>query len=116
VLEKRTELVAKRVTEFLKDTNQYAKSIIFCEDIDHAERMHQAMVNENADMVSKNGKYIMRITGDETLGRAELDNIIDPESLYPVIATTSKLLSKGGGCTNMQAHSVRPAHTVPFGI
>jgi len=95
VLEKRTELVAKRVTEFLKATDRYAKSIIFCVDIDHAERMRQAMVNENADMVSENDKYIMRITGDETLGKAELDNFIDPESRYPVIATTSKLLSTG---------------------
>lgn len=95
VLEKRTELVAKRVTEFLKDTDRYAKSIIFCVDIDHAERMRQAIVNENADMVSENDKYVMRITGDETLGKAELDNFIDPESRYPVIATTSKLLSTG---------------------
>jgi type I restriction enzyme R subunit len=95
VLEKRTELVAQKVTEFLKQTDRYAKTIIFCEDIDHAERMRQALVNENPDMVSENDKYIMRITGDEALGKAELDNFIDPESRYPVIATTSKLLSTG---------------------
>ena len=95
VLEKRTELVARKVTEFLKGTDRYAKSILFCENIDHAERMRQAMVNENADLVSKNDKYIMRITGDETLGKAELDNFIDPESRYPVVVTTSKLLSTG---------------------
>ena len=95
VLEKRTELVAEKVTEFLKHTDRYAKSIIFCEDIDHAERMRQALVNDNADMVSENDKYIMRITGDEALGKAELDNFIEPESRYPVIATTSKLLSTG---------------------
>jgi len=95
VLEKRTELVAKKFTEFLKKTDRYAKSIIFCEDIDHAERMRQALINENADMVSENDKYIMRITGDELLGKAELDNFIDPESRYPVVVTTSKLLSTG---------------------
>jgi len=95
VLEKRTELVAHKVTEFLNGTDRFSKSIIFCEDIDHAERMRSTLVNENADLVSQNEKYIMRITGDETLGKAELDNFIDPESRYPVIATTSKLLSTG---------------------
>ncbi|MFX0200627.1 MAG: EcoAI/FtnUII family type I restriction enzme subunit R [Candidatus Hodarchaeota archaeon] len=95
VLEKRTELVAKRVTEFLKDTDRYGKTIVFCEDIDHAERMRKALVNENSDLVAKNDKYIMRITGDEPLGKAELDNFIDPESRFPVIATTSKLLTTG---------------------
>ena len=95
VLEKRTELVAKRVTEFLKKTDRFAKTIIFCEDIDHAERMRQALVNENSDLVAVNDKYIMRITGDEPLGKAELDNFIDPESRYPVVVTTSKLLTTG---------------------
>ena len=95
VLEKRTELVAAKVTEFLKLSDRYDKSIIFCEDIDHAERMRKALVNGNADLVSQNDKYVMRMTGDETLGKAELDNFIDPESRYPVIATTSKLLSTG---------------------
>ena len=95
VLEKRTELVSKRVTEFLKDTDRYAKSIVFCDDIDHAERMRKNLVNENSDLVAQNDKYIMRITGDETLGKAELDNFIDPESRYPVVATTSKLLTTG---------------------
>ncbi|MCK4235686.1 MAG: DEAD/DEAH box helicase family protein [Candidatus Krumholzibacteria bacterium] len=95
VLEKRTELVAKKVTEFLQLTDRFDKSIVFCEDIDHAERMRRNLVNENADLVSQNDKYIMRITGDESLGKAELDNFIDPESRYPVIATTSKLLSTG---------------------
>jgi len=95
VLEKRTELVAAKVTEFLVNTDPYAKTIVFCEDIDHAERMRQALVNQNAQLVAHNAKYVMRITGDETLGKAELDNFIDPESRYPVIATTSKLLSTG---------------------
>ncbi|MCP4707016.1 MAG: DEAD/DEAH box helicase family protein, partial [Planctomycetes bacterium] len=95
VLEKRTELVAKKVSEFLQATNRYDKSIIFCDDIDHAERMRQNMVNENPDLAQENRKYVMRITGDENEGKAELDNFIDPESRYPVIATTSKLMSTG---------------------
>jgi type I restriction enzyme, R subunit len=95
VLERRTAVVADRVSRFLKATDRYAKTIIFCEDVPHAERMRQAMVNENADLVSEDSRYIMRITGDEQIGKAELDNFIDPESRYPVIATTSRLLSTG---------------------
>ena len=95
VLEKRTELVARKVSEFLKKTNRFDKTIIFCEDIDHAERMRVALVNENADLVAKSSKYIMRITGDNEEGKLELDNFINPESTYPVIATTSKLMTTG---------------------
>lgn len=95
VLEQRTEVVAGRTSRFLKATDRYAKTIVFCEDVDHAERMRQAMVNENADLVHEDSRYIMRITGDEAIGKAELDNFIDPESRYPVVATTSKLLSTG---------------------
>lgn len=96
ILTKRTEAVAKRVTEFLKKTeDRYAKTIIFCENIDHAERMRQSLVNENADLVSQSDKYILRITGDNDIGKRELDNFIDPEQRYPVIATTSRLLSTG---------------------
>ena len=95
VLEKRTELVAKKITAFLKATNRYDKTIVFCEDIDHAERMRQALVNENADLVAQNAKYIMRITGDNSEGKAELDNFILPEERYPVIVTTSELMSTG---------------------
>jgi type I restriction enzyme, R subunit len=95
VLEQRTELVARKVTEFLKGTNRFDKTIVFCEDIDHAERMRQALVNHNADLVAQDRRYVMRITGDEPTGKAELDNFIDPESRYPVIVTTSKLLSTG---------------------
>lgn len=95
VLEQRTELVARKVTEFLKGTNRFDKTIVFCEDIDHAERMRQALVNQNADLVAQDRRYVMRITGDEPTGKAELDNFIDPESRYPVIVTTSKLLSTG---------------------
>jgi type I restriction enzyme R subunit len=95
ILEKRTAVVAAKVTEFLKVTNRFAKTIIFCENIDHAERMRQAMVNANADLAAANPKYVMRITGDDTEGKAQLDNFIDPESTYPVIACTSRLMSTG---------------------
>lgn len=95
VLENRDFLVAKKITEFLKATNRFDKTIVFCEDIDHAERMRVALINENSDLVAQNRKYVMRITGDEKEGKAELDNFILPESQYPVIVTTSKLMSTG---------------------
>lgn len=95
ILEKRTELVAARITEFLKATDRFAKTIVFCENIDHAERMRQAMVNANPDLSAANNKYVMRITGDNDEGKAQLDNFIDPESTFPVIATTSQLMSTG---------------------
>lgn len=95
VLEKRTEVVAQKVTEFLEQTDPYQKTIIFCEDIDHAERMRQALVNLNPERVKESRKYVMRITGDEQEGKAELDNFINPEERYPVIATTSKLMTTG---------------------
>jgi type I restriction enzyme, R subunit len=93
VIEPRTQLVAKKISDFLKQTNRFDKTIVFCENIDHAERMRQALVNENADLVAENFRYVMRITGDNDEGKAELDNFIFPESTYPVIATTSKLTS-----------------------
>ncbi|SET86629.1 type I restriction enzyme, R subunit [Marinobacter segnicrescens] len=95
VLEKRTEVVAQKVTEFLEQTDPYQKTIVFCEDIDHAERMRQALVNLNPERVKENRKYVMRITGDEQEGKAELDNFINPEERFPVIATTSKLMTTG---------------------
>ena len=95
ILEKRTTLVAHKVTEFLKATDRFAKTIIFCENIDHAERMRQALVNANPDLAAANAKYVMRITGDNDEGKAQLDNFIDPESTYPVIACTSRLMSTG---------------------
>jgi type I restriction enzyme, R subunit len=95
VLERRTKLVAKKISDFLKATNRFDKTIVFCENIDHAERMRQALVNENADLAADNSRYVMRITGDNEEGKAELDNFIFPESKYPVIATTSKLMTTG---------------------
>jgi type I restriction enzyme R subunit len=95
VLEKRTQLVAAKISEFLRQTNRFDKTIVFCENIDHAERMRQALVNENGDLAAQNSRYVMRITGDNEEGKAELDNFIFPESKYPVIATTSKLMTTG---------------------
>jgi len=95
VLKKRTETVAATVTRFMEQTDPYQKTIIFCENIDHAERMRQALVNLNPKRIAENRKYVMRITGDENEGKAELDNFINPEERYPVIATTSKLMTTG---------------------
>jgi len=95
VLEERTIQVAKKVSEYMKKTDRYQKAIIFCVNVDHAERMRQAIINENQDLVQKNHKYVMRITGDNQEGKLELDNFIDPEQTYPVIATTSKLMTTG---------------------
>lgn len=95
VLNQRTKLVAKRVMKLLNATDPYAKTIIFCEDIDHAERMRKAIVNAAGPLALENDKYVMRITGDSKEGKDELDNFIDPESKYPVIATTSELLTTG---------------------
>lgn len=95
VLDERTKLVAKKISDFLKATDRMQKAIIFCQDIEHAERMRQALVNENADLFYANGRYIVRITGDNPEGKKELDHFIDPEDPYPVIVTTSKLLTTG---------------------
>jgi type I restriction enzyme R subunit len=95
VLNQRTKLVAKRVMKLLNATDPFAKTIIFCEDIDHAERMRSAIVNAAGQIAIDNPKYVMRITGDNVDGKAELDNFIDPESRFPVIATTSELLTTG---------------------
>ncbi len=95
VLNQRTKLVAERVMKFLNATDPMAKTIIFCEDIDHAERMRSAIVNAAGKLARDNPKYVMRITGDNPEGKAQLDNFIDPEQPYPVIATTSQLLTTG---------------------
>jgi type I restriction enzyme R subunit len=95
VIDERTKLVAKQVMAFLRKTNVYDKTIIFCVDIEHATRMRQAIVNEAQDLVLENVKYVMKITGDDIEGKRELDNFINPEERYPVIATTSKLMTTG---------------------
>jgi type I restriction enzyme, R subunit len=95
VLERRDEVVAAKISEYLKATDRYAKTIVFCEDIDHANRMRQALSNANADIAAANPLYVVQITGDNAEGKAQLDNFIDPEKRYPVITTTSKLMSTG---------------------
>jgi type I restriction enzyme R subunit len=96
VIDERTKVVAKKVSDYLKESgDRFAKSIVFCVDIDHAERMRQALIDENADLFNLNHKYIMRITGDSIEGKMELDNFIDPKEKYPVLVTTSKLLTTG---------------------
>ncbi|RMB39171.1 type I restriction enzyme R subunit [Sphingomonas sp. PP-F2F-G114-C0414] len=95
VLNQRTKLVAERVMKLLRATDPMSKTIIFCEDIDHAERMRRAIVNAAGKLAKENSKYVMRITGDSAEGKAELDKFIDPEEPYPVIATTSQLLTTG---------------------
>lgn len=98
IIDERTKTVAKRVTEYLKQTDRYAKTIIFCVDENHALRMREALINENQDLVALNDKYIMRITGSDDLGKAQLENFIDNDCKYPTIVTTSKLLSTGVDC------------------
>jgi len=95
VIDERTEIVAAKLTEFLKGYDRFAKTIVFCVDIDHAERMRSALARQNTDLVAENYKYIMQITGDNDEGKRELDNFINPEEKYPVIATTSELMTTG---------------------
>jgi len=95
VIDERTKTVARKITEYLHKTNRFDKTIVFCVDIEHAERMRQALAIENSDLVLENYKYIMRITGDDDEGKREVDNFINPEERYPVIATTSKLMTTG---------------------
>ncbi len=96
VLDDRTVLTAKKITEFLKESgDRFQKTIVFCVDEEHAARMRQALVNENADLVAQNARYVMRITGSDKEGQDQLGNFIDPESKYPVLVTTSRLLSTG---------------------
>lgn len=95
VIDERTNAVAKKVTEFLHKHSRFDKTIVFCTDIDHASRMRSALANLNSDLVAKNAKYVMQITGDNDEGKRELDNFIAPQETYPVIATTSKLMTTG---------------------
>jgi type I restriction enzyme R subunit len=96
VIDERTQLVAQRITDFLKESgDRMQKSIVFCVDEEHAARMRQALINANSDLYAKNHRYVMRITGSDTEGQNELGNFIDPESPYPVLVTTSRLLSTG---------------------
>jgi len=95
IIDERTQAVANRITKWLVANGRFSKTIVFCVDIDHAERMRQALINENVDLVSENPKYIMRITGDNPEGKAQLDYFIDVAEKYPAIVTTSKLMTTG---------------------
>ncbi len=99
VLNQRTKLVAQRVMKHLMATDPFAKTIIFCEDIDHAERMRVAIVNAAGQLALDNPRYVVRITGDSPDGKAELDNFVMPDKPFPVIATTSELLTTGVDAT-----------------
>jgi len=94
-IDERTQVIAQKITEYLKATDRFAKTIVFCVDIDHANRMRQALINENADLVAKHPYYVVKITGDDEVGKMELDNFTDVEERLPVIATTSKMLTTG---------------------
>lgn len=98
IIEDRIDLVAAEITRYLKSTDRMAKTIVFCATEDAAERMRLALVNQNADMVKKNPDYVVRITGSDDYGKSKLDYFISVSSKYPVIATTSKLLSTGSDC------------------
>lgn len=95
VIDERTMLVAQTITDYLKRTNPMDKTIVFCNDIPHAERMRHALVRLNAEQVLENEKYVMKITGDDDIGKAQLDNFINPKKAYPVIVTTSELMTTG---------------------
>lgn len=98
VIEDRIREVAHEITCYLKNTDRMAKTIVFCADEEHADRMRTALVNENSDMCRKNPDYVVRITGSDPYGQSKLDYFISVASKYPVIATTSKLLSTGVDC------------------
>lgn len=98
VIEDRIREVAHEITCYLKNTDRMAKTIVFCADEEHADRMRTALVNENSDMCRKNPDYVVRITGSDSYGQSKLDYFISVASKYPVIATTSKLLSTGVDC------------------
>lgn len=95
VVEERRRMVARKITEFLQGNNQFAKTIVFCVDIEHASGMRQELVNANADLVRTYDKYVMQITGDNQEGKRHLDSFTNPNEMCPVIATTSKLMTTG---------------------
>ncbi len=95
VIDERTDLVAKTITAFLRRTDPMDKTIVFCNDIDHADRMRRALINLSPEQVKKNDKYVMKITGDDQLGKAQLDSFTNSKKPYPVIVTTSELLTTG---------------------
>ncbi len=112
VLEKRDAAVAAKITDYLKATDRYAKTIVFCEDIDHAARMRQALSNANADICATQPNYVVQITGDNPEGKRELDNFIDPEKHLPGHRHHLQAHEHRGGRANLQAHRAGPKHQV----
>jgi hypothetical protein len=104
--------VAAKITEYLKATDRYAKTIVFCEDIDHAARMRQALANANADICATQPKYVVQITGDNPEGKRELDNFIDPEKTLPGDRHHLQAHEHRGGRADLQAHRAGPEHQV----
>ena len=95
IIDERIEAVAEHITDWMKKNGRDSKAIIFCVDIDHAERMREALANANSDLMARDPRYVMRITGDDQEGKRQLDNFIDPQQPYPTIVTTSELLTTG---------------------
>ena len=96
VIDERTNLVAKKIMEYLTNSDPMAKTIVFCVDIEHAERMRQALLSyAPPEITEKSDKYIVRITGDDPVAKGYLESFINPEERFPVIATTSKLMTTG---------------------
>ena len=103
MLDDRTKLVARKVSDFLKESgDRFQKTIVFCVDQEHAARMRQALINENQDLCAENHRYVMRITGSDAEGQAQLGNFIDPES------TVSRSWSPPRACSR-PASTCRPA-------
>ena len=101
-IEERTKLVAQKITAWLQENDPMSKTIIFCENTEHAEFMRRAMIEENADLVQKIPRYVMKITGDDEEGKKQLDSFIEPDSTPPIIATTAELLSTGVDCKTVK--------------
>ncbi|WP_405324889.1 EcoAI/FtnUII family type I restriction enzme subunit R [Fibrobacter sp.] len=98
VIKTRREVVARRITQMLYRIGRMTKTIVFCTDVEEAEAMRQLLVNLNADMVKEDSHYVMRITGDDAVGKKQLGNFIEPDEAYPVVVTTSEMLSTGVDC------------------
>ena len=98
VIKTRREVVARRITQMLYKIGRMTKTIVFCTDVEEADAMRQLLVSLNADMVKEDPRYVMRITGDDAVGKKELGNFLEPSEPYPVVVTTSEMLSTGADC------------------
>ncbi|MBR1646249.1 MAG: DEAD/DEAH box helicase family protein [Selenomonadaceae bacterium] len=101
-IEERTKLVARRITEWLRENGQFSKTIVFCRNTEHADRMRRALANENAELMRDNPRYVMKITGDDDEGKRQLEYFIEPDATPPIIATTAELLSTGVDCKTVK--------------